>query len=270
MDGIDVIAKRGISLITHEPTRSALEAAYRTHQAASAVRIAERVFDRLTSARFPKESTCRFLAGWHATHGTSQFVSGLMIRMLREAERRPEADRPLLHRAVGMIAEIIPEDTGVDDTPHAELFARFATFLAGDDAWRLDRYIVPACERFRAYVQDQRLRGSIEEAILTTAASENWNSGEYTYLDGLVGPWMTRIIGADDSYQYAVRYVSVHAGDTELGHFMHAMRAWEAFCHASGVTIDPEKARHVFVQYLTRLTDAFAALDEALAEGRAT
>lgn len=265
MGGIDVIAGRGLSLITHEPTRSALEAAYRTPQAASAARAAERVFGRLTSARFPKDRLCRFLAGWHATHGTSQFVSGLMIRMLREADSRPEAERPLIHRAVGMVAEIIPEDTGVDDTPHAELFARFATFLVGDDAWRLDRYLVPACERFRAYVQDQRLRRPIEEAILTTAASENWNSGEYTYFDDLIAPWMTEVIGEKCSYKFITKYVSVHAGGTELGHFLHAMRAWEAFCQASGVAMNPEMAHQVFVQYLTRLAEAFAALHEVLA-----
>ena len=41
----------------------------------------------------------------------------------------------LLHRAAAEVGEIIPEDTGVDDTPHSELYVDFANYLLGDDRW---------------------------------------------------------------------------------------------------------------------------------------
>jgi hypothetical protein len=266
MNGIDVIARQGIALIENPALRQALDAAYCTPQGVYAAKVARHVFDGLTAVGVPHDRICRFLAGWHATHGTSQFVSGLMIRMLRSAEEATEPGRLILYRAAGLIGEIIPEDTGVDDTPHNELFARFANSLVGDDRWRLDRYQVPGCERFRAYVKNQRLHAPIDEAILTTAVSENWNSGEYTYFNAVAGPWITHVLGQPAvGLEDRVAYVAVHAGETELGHFLHAMDAWQRYCQASGCKAEPEKAKEIFTQYLTRIRAAFEALAEVLA-----
>jgi hypothetical protein len=263
--GISDIALEGIALIEDGALREALASAYQTDVARHAVDAAHKVFDRLTSQPWPTDTLAHFLNGCRSTHVTALYVSGLMIRLLREAVAANGKASGLIYRATAEVGEIIPEDTGVDDTPHSELYVSFANFVLGNDRWQLNRYSVPACERFRCYVKAQRLEASIEEAILTTAASENWNTGEYTYLDGIYRPWMVDIMGwsAEEAEEKGV-YISVHAGRTELGHFLHAIEAWQLYCHATGQVADPARARAVLVRYLTEVGQAFSALGRVL------
>ena len=167
-----------------------------------------------------------------------------MIRLLREASGADGHAAALLYRAAAEVGEIIPEDTGVDDTPHSELYIEFANFLVGHDLWQLNRYSIEPCERFRRYVKGQRLEAQIEDALLTTAASENWNTGEYTYLDDMLRPWLVDRLGHDAALaEEKAVYVSVHAGKTELGHFLHALAAWQLYCRAHGAAPGSKRVR---------------------------
>jgi hypothetical protein len=263
---IGSIARQGIALVEEDGLRNALDAAYRSARGVRAVETAQRVFRHLTSSRLSPEILCRFLWGWRSIHGTALFVSGLMIRLNRKA--REAADKTsglLLGQAGAEIGEIIAEDTGVDDTPHDELFLQFANQIVGDDRWQLACYALPVCDRFRRHVKQRRLAGPIDEAILTTAASENWNAGEYTYFDTLVGPWLTGILGQPEPVAVKnAAYVTAHSGATELAHFLHALKAWKLYSQATGQEADPLQARQTLEWYLDGIAEAFDELGEAL------
>ena len=138
-ESIGAIVRQGIAAIVNPALRDALETAYESVAAVQAVAAATRVFERLSSTQWPRDILCRFLAGWRAMHGTALFVSGLIVRLQREARQAKEGTRAILYEAAAEVGEIIPEDTGVTDRPHHELFAAFANLVAGDDAWKLDR-----------------------------------------------------------------------------------------------------------------------------------
>lgn len=259
---IGTIALEGIALVEDRKLRAALQGAYQSDNGIRSLETAERVLNKLTSARWPSKILRRFLSGWGATHGTAVFVSGLMIRIQREARAASEPRRSLLHDAAAEIGEIIPEDVGLEGPPHSELFVDFANAVAGDDSWQLSRYAVPECQEFRKFVQERRLAGPLEDGILTTAASENWNTGEYTYFDSIVDAWMTDSLGYSvERSKKTIAYVSIHAGKTELGHFCHALRAWDLYCKAIGRIADPVRAQCAFEAYLTQLGTAFGALE---------
>jgi hypothetical protein len=261
------IARQGIDLVQNDGLRSALDAVYRSPLGLRAVDVAHHVFERITAERLPAQKLCQFVSGWGSMHGTALYVSGLMIRLQRAARETGETSRTLLHRAATEIGEVICEDTGVDDVPHQERFERFANFVVGNDEWKLDRYNVPACVRFREYVKEQRLNADLEDAILMTAASENWNTGEYSYFNGLVEHWTVNVLDEPHSLregQFA--YIAVHAGETELGHFLHALKAWKLYCDAVGRPTNPGKAARCLESYLEALTLAFEGLDQALAK----
>ena len=193
--------------------REELAAAYCSPAGVDAVAGAILLFARLTSSRWAADPLCRFLSGWRATHGTVLCVSALIIRVLREARRCPPS-ASLLYQSAAEIGEVIGEDTGLDDTPHHELFARLATRLAGDDRWELALYAVPGCEDFRSRMADARLTGPVEDAILLTAASECWNTGEFAHLLPLLQDWMAGTLELPD-WKEASAYVSHHTGDVE-------------------------------------------------------
>ncbi len=260
-ESIGDIARRGISLLDDSATQRALEAAYSSQAAARAVQTSEAVFKKLTTVRNDPEIVCAFLAGWRAMHGTALYVSGLMVRLLRERAVAHQPAAELIGNAAAEIAEIIAEDTGVADIPHNELFAEFARTACGDNRWELAKYNSPACDRFRAYVKDARLHGPIQAAILTTAASENWNTGEYTFFSASVVDWLMASRGLElNQAEKAARYVTAHAGNTELGHFLHAITAWKHYCAARQCEVDPELARTVTETYLSQVEKAFEAL----------
>jgi hypothetical protein len=224
------------------------------------------VFVRLTSRKWPAETLCRFLGGWRALHGTALYVSALIARVHREAVLSSGGAFDV-YRSAAELSEIIAEDVGVDDCPHSERFAQFANQLVGDDRWASSRYSSPACEEFREYVKYQRLRAPVEEGILTTAASELWNTGEYTFFASMVVHWMTQILGHPiDAAKESAAYVTVHAGDTELGHFLHALEAWSLYCKSLDMECDPSKACKSVETYLSRLIPAFKSLEQVFRE----
>lgn len=270
---ISSIAKQGVALVEDAGLREALRAAYDSPQSVKAVETAQRVFKRLSQFRWRLETLCDFLSGWRSTHGTALFVSGLMVRMHREAAQTQRPNQALLYRAISELGEVISEDTGLAttpglaDAPHNELFAEFANFIADDsDQWLLGTHVQQKCEHFRSYIKRQRLIRPIEDGLLTTAASENWNSGEYTYFNGMVLPWVTRILEKDGAEaKKKVEYIDIHAGNTELSHFLHALDAWKLYCRATNKKADPTKAGEAFIDYFEAIGSAFGELDLLLA-----
>ncbi len=262
-DDIASIAYRGVSLVQNSTLRDALSDTYRSPNGKRALAAAHDTFDRLISSNWSEDTLCRFLSGWQSMHGTALFVSGLVIRLHRQASETSGEASVAMYRAAGQVGEIIPEDTGVDDVPHNERFEVFANQIVGGDRWKLSRYSIDGCNTFRRYIKQQRLAASIEDAILTTAASENWNTGEYTFLDSVIPAWMVRAFGV--TKELAIEksaYISVHAGETELGHFLHALEAWELYCIGSGTRPEPDHAYRVFDRYLGRLAEAFLDLGQ--------
>jgi hypothetical protein len=248
---------------------AAIREAYQSPIGQEAFSRAEAFFRQLTSRAWSPERLRKFLSGWGATHGTASFVSGLMIRIQREAVAARRGGRPdnarLLHEAAAEIGEIISEDTGVDGVPHIELFVQLANSLIGDDSWRLDQNGMPECNRFRKYVRHARLKGPLEDAILTTMASECWNVGEYSYFDSLLLPWLTDVLALPRSYaEDAASYVRIHTGQTELGHFLHSVRAWNLYCAAMRPDRDYQKVSQNFQHYLTGIVASFEELANGL------
>lgn len=260
---IGTIALQGIALVEDGALQRALRSCYESPRGREVVRIGDSLFAGLTARRWDQDALCRFLNGYRDTHVTALYVSGLMGRVLREADAETEGRRDQLFRAARQIFEIIPEDTGVDDDPHGEIFFDFANHLVGDDRWQLGGYGNVACREFREFVKNARLKEEIEVGFLTTAASENWNTGEYTMFDGLTRAWLELLGLAVDERKLA--YVTVHAGETELGHFLHALEGWRLYCEALGRKADPEKARHTLAGYLDQLGHALASLLGSLA-----
>jgi hypothetical protein len=267
MHGISIkgFAQEGIALVENGELRCELNSAYNSEAGRFANAQAMRVFDLLCSKSWPAGTLCRFLNGWQTTHVTALYVSGLMIRLLREAEAGETPEKQvLLYSAAREIGEIIAEDTGVDDTPHNELYLDFAEGILGDDdRWKLRKFSQPQCEDFRRYVKQSRLEADLETAILLTAASENWNTGEYSFFDTLVMDWMTGVLELpEDRAESYAAYVTVHAGKTELGHFLHALSAWQMYCQTKGISADPQRAKSILQEYLKRVGEAFAELEQ--------
>lgn len=271
------IARRGIQTIPNctleikdgERLRDSLLNVTNSGSYINSTQAAEYAFHRLTQGESSGSSLNTFLNGWKTTHVTALYVSGLMIRIQREAQdafaKDDYAKGCLLSKAAYHIGEIIAEDTGVIGVQHGELYERFAKSISKGDNWKLDKHKVPECDEFRRYVEKGRLRRPVEEAILMTAASENWNTGEYTFAAPLITEWLIEKRGMPEKdAKAAAAYVSVHAGDTELDHFTHALKAWQLYQEAHGREAQPEKAASAFEGYAQKAGVAYGALRDVL------
>lgn len=258
----------GLAKLDSSSLREAISAAFESPVGKASVESARRVIDRLTSRIWPPTTLCRFISGWNSLHGTALFVSGLVVRCHQEARISSGIDaKSLIFEAAAELSELIAEDTGAIGTPHHELFALLADHLVGDDMWRLDRFQVSGCSKFRAWLGERRLRASIEEGILTTAASELWNAAEYSYLDSKARQWLSSLHNAEPKeIEQKLAYITVHAGETELGHFRHALTAWDFYCQAKGVRPSAEIAYRCVSGYLGQIGTAFEALEGVLSE----
>lgn len=267
--GIKTIPSCDLELSRANELEKALLAVVDTPDHRQATLNAEQAFWRLSQQEAGSDSLNSFLNGWKTVHITGLYVAGLMIRVEREAHAARAAGddvkASLLSEAAYHIGEIIPEDTGLDGPQHGVLFERLATAVAGDDTWKLDENAIPECDAFRRFVELGRTKGPVEDAILITAASENWNTGEYTYASPITNEWLGRAHQMDETRAKATNaYVSVHAGDTELDHFTHALKAWQLYNEANGTEARPEKAAEVFSDYAERASVAYAALRDSL------
>lgn len=276
-NSIAIIAARGIETIpetpelqNREPLQATLHAIVSGHPYIETTHQAETAFNRLaqTTPQNDKTALCRFFHGWQNAHLTALYVAAMTTRLLREAAEAAgngdHAKAGLLFRAAAHSAEISAEDVGLHGLAHGILFERLATGIVGDDSWKFSIHAVPECTEFRRYVENARLRAPLGIALLTTAASENWNTGEYTHATPVIYNWLEMLAFSRQEATRLNAYVKVHSGDTELHHFTHALIAWQLYCEAQGIGADPKQAADVFLDYAQRAGKAYAALATAL------
>ncbi len=168
----------------------------------------------------------------------------------------------LLNAAIE-IGEVISEDTGIEGPTHQELFEYFAHAVVGKGQWRQEKYAMPKCREFRKFIREQRLNAPIEQSILITMAPELWNTGEYTYLNLLIRPWLRdHHHRPADKIEDIAAYIHVHAGETESDHFLHVINAWDSYCLASHQFKDLNKLTNVVENYFHHLGAAFKELED--------
>ena len=266
---IQTISSCGLDIDNAERLQECLLNVSRSNEAGKVFNKAGSVFSGLrTKTAQDNESLKKFLNGWQATHVTALYVAGMIIRVQREAHEAKKAGEEIksgiLNDVAYHLGEVIAEDTGVVGIPHGAMYERFAGAMVRDNSWKREQYSLRACDDFRTYLEKARLRAPLEDAILTTAASELWNTGEYT----CAAPHTRHLLEKMNIKNpvAANAYVAVHAGDTELDHFTHVLKAWQLYCEAEGIEAKPEKAASVLRNYISRLEPAFSALDDCLSE----
>lgn len=264
VESMQSLLLRGVGLIEDTELHAALRSVFFDTEGLTAIEACCRFFDELTTQPWSQPVLNRFVSGWGDLHQSAMYVSGMIVRVLRACTNERDADsRQLFVLAASELAEVIPEDAGVDGPPHDELFRTFGCCLTGTDEWQSGRFKTPACQDFRSFIRDQRLKAPLQEAMLTTAASEHWNSGEYTICEPSIRAWMQDLLKRDVSdVKQAMPYISAHAGETEASHFLHAIRAWQNYCQAIRIPADPELAANVFRQYLIRLAATYESFRE--------
>ncbi len=76
---------------------------------------------------------------------------------------------------------------------------------------------------------------------------------------------MSDILGFDQvDVESAIAYISHHSGAVELGHFLHALEAWQLFAEATGHRADPTQAKVAFESYFEHLRPSFLELSTIL------
>jgi hypothetical protein len=248
-----------------DPRRAELQQAYlevlESGPAHHAAAQADRLFSLVTSLTPADQPALRrFLNGWGDTHVSSNLVTVLALRLYRED----------MGEAAGHMMEVIADDIGKTGKPHAEMFATFANALCVPaESWREARNKTESCVNFRDYLREMRHDAPFDEAILTTAASEIWNVGEYTQLTYLMQEWMENKMGLSRGQAASANaYVRVHGGDTELNHFLHAIEAWEIQSERAGVVPLVETAASCMEIYLQKLGNVYSGLADAIEHHR--
>lgn len=245
---------------SESPLRHAFAEAYETALTSEAAAIAAERADCLFATALMIETIDdarlrRFVRSWNETHVSSDLVGVLALRLSRAGH----AD------AAGQMLEVIADDIGERSLPHREMFARFADTLCAPYSWRDGCYAEPAAKNFRRYLTQARQQQPLDVGILTTAASEIWNVGEYTTLSPRMDQWMQSGLGLSaQKAGVANAYVRVHAGETELNHFLHAITAYEMLCARTGQEPSPTLAGTIMTTYLHELAKAYDGLYQAI------
>ncbi|TWT50095.1 hypothetical protein KOR42_36410 [Thalassoglobus neptunius] len=262
MNKIRDILREATGRIGDHRLAEAVNGVYESSSSRETILLTKDFWDRLTTNTWPQETLRFFASGWHDLHQSAFFVAGLQVRLQRDAASWSPEHLPDLIHASSELAEIISEDTGVDGTPHDELYRNFARSLTGDDLWSLDRYTVPACKTFRIYVRESRLSAPISNAILAVAASEQWNTAEYSLCSQLMKNWQPS--EAVHHCRLDLEYVDVHAGETELGHLLHALNAWRFFLKTDPTADQISDVSTIFQHHIDQVKLAYLGLHHVL------
>lgn len=218
---------------------------------------ADRLFSTVVSFTPKNEPELRrFAHGWSDTHVSSDLVGLLALRLHKIGA----------HQAAGDMMHVIADDIGANGKPHRDMFATFANALCEPNGWRNPDNAVSSCTDFRRYLHQARVKAPEAEAILTTAASEIWNVGEYTVLAEKFLPWMQNKMGLSlPEAKKANAYVQVHAGQTELDHFLCAIDAWDKLASHTKIAQPVDMAGQVMHRYLQEIGKAYGDLADAIA-----
>jgi len=198
----------------------------------------------------------RFVHGWQDTHVSSDLVGQLALRLHAIGA----------HETAGDMMAVIAADIGAEGgKPHRDLFETFANGLCAPQSWRGRESAVLSCTEFRRYLRAARIEAPETEAVLTTAASEIWNVGEYTTLSERFPVWMReRMRIPSENIRKINAYVHVHAGKTELTHFLVAIDAWDKLAVHLGEQQSVTLAATTMQRYLGALGVAYGGLADCL------
>ena len=246
------------------PHRRELQMAYEAALSSPAAQKAEaetnRLFSLVTTLTPADQPALRvFAKNWGGeTHVSSDLV-GLLARRLHHVGA---------HSAAGDMMEVIAEDIGSKGSPHRDIYATFANSLCTPaESWRAPELANAECKKFRKYLSDARTKAPLEEALLTTAASEILNVGEYTTAADKFAPWLKtsmKLSEKDGSLKRANFYSKVHSGKTELDHFLYAIDAGDKLAAHTNTPQSAELAARIMEKYLTEIAKAYKGLTDAI------
>jgi hypothetical protein len=260
MHAISSIAKNALLNLADRDLADAIGSAF-DHEALVIKRI-ESVFERLAERAWSPPTLMKFFAGWRDTHLTSSSVAALVCRLLAQNEQSPA-----FICAAQSAANIIHEDLGLTGETHHRLFERLANRMCSSDQWKLDAFAVKSARGFSQWVHHQRVSAPIDEALITTIASEIYNHGEYTYASPLFRKWIQeQHLVPSEQIQSTLAYILVHTGATESDHFLHCVEALEKYLEGCGGQLDLTQVTSTCRRYFYKLGLAFAGIEAVLDE----
>ena len=278
MKRIREIVEPEIKLVEDDRIRDTLLAVYA--ESASHLRGIQDCLADITGRPWPAPAMCRFFNTWRRPTVEALSFCALTCRLLEEAgacARGASAQRDLFLSAA-RIAEVSNEDTGLSGPPHGELYQRMATAFCGNDAWKLDRYDLPAVTEHMASLCAGRAREmDMTGALMASLADELYSYGEFTFIAPLFERWHGRIAGLDGGARDRhLSFVLAHVGAVESGHFAAMTEGLVHYCRAHGTVPDGDALGRRARDYLRgtavsydRLLAAMDASDEPPRVGEA-
>ena len=217
-------------------------------------------YRQITSRPWTTESLCTFFCGWRSPDGAAHAVSSIVIRLLQASgETEDAAAKDALLSAARHCGEIIVEDAGLGEMHghphHSKLYHRMASTICGSDDWRLmDRYLNPVTKEFSNWVGQKRpLAPDLMEAIEMMIMTEMFNTGEYNMMTPMWKAWLHEHMGyATGDANRAAAFLSVHCGEVEARHFVHATSALTLFAQATGRAVDYARIEALSREYVER------------------
>lgn len=239
--------------------REIYSAVYETQLAIKTMEMAQSTLTRSMEKIYTVDQRCKFIAGWRAIHGTSPFVSALIIRVLRLGNGQTGRSLSQIHHIAWLLGEIIAEDVGIDGERHSKLFSDFGKAYCGTDYWSLDQYRQVACDNFRDYNEASRVDRPVEQSLLALIASESWNSAEFNLFLSIFPTH-----SADERQLVRggreLQYLEAHADEAENRHMKYAAEAFEIYCNDRGLMLSDSQIESSLLEYLENIGFAYAEL----------
>lgn len=230
MNDIKQIVGHEIDLVQNANARRALFDSYNDN--AESLRVIEGFFDVFSASPWTKEARRIFFRNWRSPGiGCASFCA-LTFRVLEQAEgATSELKQHLLLRTAARIAEVSREDVGIGTINHQSLYDRFATSLAEDDGWKLDRYQLAGAKVFLNESRRYRENGDdLGVAITRSLPEELYNHGEFAYAAPHFVRWRRDQLGrGQDGLRDDLQFIHDHLGSTESGHFAALVRGLEDY-----------------------------------------
>lgn len=210
-----------------------------------------------------QEGRIVMMNNFQAMHLSVLSVSALKVRIDKDPSYKlaEKAEIQL------QISEIIAEDVGLQGLTHHALFERFAHAITGTTRWHDGATVTPEVKNFRDSLSKIRTNGDIQDALATLIVSEIWNTGEYTHGAPIMESHLSQGTSASSfNAKNCNAYMSVHAGDTEFDHFMHAVSAFCTYSATQNVPMQDmlRTIQETSLRYFDGLNHAFVDTNIAL------
>jgi len=232
----------------------------------------EQVFEKIGASDWTDTSFKLIFNAWKETHLKMLAIYGLSCRMQRmalETQGLTADQKTSLLLAGAKNAETSYEDLGLDynGETHTTLYHNLAESFVSDDSWMLSAYSIPEARAFKTHVyRNMVVAPDIQTGLFTNMFSEIYNHAEYS----IAITAFNRLIDTHYSFtpeekERATTYIFAHIEDeTELNHFTVVIDSLEYYTKATNTSINYELAQETFENYLSKLADVFAALDEKI------